>query len=54
MNKKKADESKVTKAKETTFKCKFCESLKPIDEMVILTEYFPPTIACRDCEREIQ
>ncbi len=42
------------KAKEVTFKCKFCEKSKPLNEMVILTRFFPPIVACRDCEKEMQ
>jgi len=42
------------KAKEITFKCKFCERSIPLDEMVIITKFFPPVVACRDCEKKMQ
>ncbi len=43
-----------SKAKEVTFKCKFCEKSKPLDEMVVLTRYFPPIVACRDCDKKMR
>ena len=43
-----------SKAKEVTFKCKFCERSKPLDEMVVLTRFFPPIVACRDCEKKMR
>jgi len=42
-----------SKGKDVTFKCKFCEESKPLDDMVVLTRYFPPVIACRDCEKKM-
>ena len=47
----KEEESKV---KEVIFKCKFCEKSKPLDEMVVLTRFFPPVVACRDCEKKMR
>jgi len=48
------DKEKEPKVKEITFKCKFCEKSKPLDEMVVLPGYFPPIVACRDCGRKMQ
>ncbi len=45
---------KRSKAKEVNFKCKFCEKSKPLDEMVVLTRYFPLLVACRDCEKKMR
>ncbi len=42
-----------SKAKEITFKCKFCERSKPLDEMVVLTRFSPPVVACRDCGKKM-
>lgn len=42
---------KALKEKKITFKCKFCEKEKPLEEMVVLSGYFPPVITCRDCEK---
>lgn len=50
MNKK---ESESKETGEITFKCRFCGRSKPIDEMVVLTRFFPPIVACRDCEKKI-
>jgi transcription elongation factor Elf1 len=48
------EKKEAPKTKETTFKCKFCESSKTLDEMVIITRFFPPVAACRDCERKMR
>jgi hypothetical protein len=40
--------------KEITFKCKFCGVTKPLGEMRILTRFFPPVVACQDCDRELR
>ncbi len=42
------------KAKEVTFKCKFCERSKPLNEMEVLTRFFPPVVVCRDCEKKMR
>ena len=47
------DKGKEPKAKKITFKCKYCEKSKPLDEMVVLTRFFPPVVACRDCEKKM-
>ena len=47
-------EKEESKAKEVTFKCKFCEKSKPLDEMVVLTRFFPLIVACKDCERKMR
>ncbi len=44
---------KALKVKKITFKCKFCEKEKPLEEMVVLSGYFPPVITCRDCEKNL-
>ena len=46
--------AKAKKSKEITFKCKFCERLSPLDEMVVLTRFFPPIVACQDCEKKMR
>ncbi|MFC2010461.1 hypothetical protein ACFLVU_04190 [Chloroflexota bacterium] len=42
------------KTKKITFKCKFCEKSRPLDEMVVMTRYFPPIVACRACEKKLR
>lgn len=46
--------SKAKETREITFKCKFCEKLQPLDEMMILTRFFPPVVTCRDCEKKMR
>ncbi|MFC2052165.1 hypothetical protein ACFLT4_05500 [Chloroflexota bacterium] len=48
------EKEEKSEAKEITFKCKFCEEFKPISEMVVLTKFFPPVIACQDCEKKMR
>ncbi len=53
----KVDNEGGAKAEETdaiVFKCRFCEQSKPLDEMVVITRYFPPVVLCRDCAKKIQ
>jgi hypothetical protein len=47
-------EPEVKKSKEVTFKCRFCGKAKPLDEMVVLTRYFPLIVACRDCAKKMR
>lgn len=42
------------KVNEVTFKCKFCERSRPLDEMVVITRFFPQIMACRDCEKKLR
>ncbi len=48
------EKEEESKGKEITFKCKFCERSKPLDEMVVVTRFFPPIVACRDCEKKMR
>ena len=43
-----------SKGKRSTFKCKFCGETKPLEVMTVQTTYFPPVVACRDCEKNIR
>jgi len=52
--KKEEGKVEVEETGEITFRCKFCGESKPIGEMKVLTAFFPPLIACRDCEKEMQ
>jgi len=40
--------------KEITFRCKYCGKNRPLDDMRILTRFFPPVVACPDCERKMR
>jgi len=48
------EESKAKETKEITFKCRFCGVSKPLDEMMIMTRFFPPIVACQDCEKKMR
>ena len=43
-----------SKVKGVTFKCRVCEGSKPLEELVVLTRFFPLIVACRDCEKKIR
>jgi len=45
--------SKAGKPRGITFKCRLCERSRPLDEMVVLTRFFPPVVACKDCAKMI-
>ena len=49
-----AEKGEKAKTKEVTFKCKFCGKSKLLDEMVVLTRYCPPIVACRDCGKKMR
>ena len=48
------EESEAKETKEITFKCRFCGKPKPLDEMTVLTRFFPLIVACRDCEKKMR
>ncbi len=52
MDREKKEEK--TEPKEVTFKCKFCDRDKPLDEMTVLTRFSPLVVACRDCEKKMR
>jgi len=37
-----------------TFKCNLCGESKPLQDMMILTRFFPRIVACRDCEKKMR
>jgi len=48
------EESKTKETREITFRCKYCGRTKPLSEIITLTRFFPPLVACKDCERKMQ
>jgi hypothetical protein len=50
----KKEESGAKKTKKITFRCRFCGRSKPLDEMGLLTRFFPLIVACRDCEKKMR
>ena len=48
------EESKAKETKGITFKCRFCGRSRPLDEMMVLTRFFPPIVAYRDCEKKVR
>jgi len=48
------EQSDSNETKDITFKCKYCGKDKPLDNMRMLTGFFPPMVACRDCEMKMR
>ena len=48
------EQSNSDKAKEITFKCKYCSRTRSLDEMRTLTRFHPPIVACQDCAKKMQ
>ena len=46
-----AQESQQEILTPVTFRCRVCGNDKPIEEMKVLTKYFPPMVLCKDCEK---
>lgn len=40
------------KSREIAFTCKYCEKSKPLCDMVVITRFSPPLIACKECEKK--
>ncbi len=51
MTAEKTKKKVASKTKGTTFTCKYCKKSKPLTEMVVLARFFPPLVACKDCEK---
>ena len=52
--KKEEEKAEAEGTRELTFRCGFCGKSKPLSEMRVLTTFFPPLIACQDCEKQMQ
>ena len=50
----KREKPETEKTREINFKCKLCGQSKPFSEMVVLNRFFPPLVACRDCEKSTE
>jgi len=48
------EQSNSDETKEITFKCKYCGKNWPLDDMRTLTRFFPPVVACPDCEMKMR
>lgn len=44
----------TVEVKAMTFRCRFCNEVKPYSEMVILPRYFPPLVACQGCSVKVE
>jgi hypothetical protein len=50
---KKQDDVKEKAPEKITFRCRSCNKYKPLEDMRIITRFFPLLVVCRDCEKEM-
>ncbi len=43
----------VPRPKGLVFRCRFCGEDKPLNDMRMLTRFFPPLPACSECEKRL-
>ena len=56
MDKEEVQEANKTKkqgSKEITFRCQRCEKNRRLEDMRVITRFFPLLVVCRECEKEI-
>jgi hypothetical protein len=51
---KEADKVIGQQTQEITFKCPSCHKYKSLEEMTMVTRFFPILIVCRECEKEMR
>lgn len=50
---KEADKKKKKGPREITFRCQRCQRHKRLEEMRVITRFFPLFVVCRDCAKEM-
>jgi len=48
------ESDKKKKSGKITFRCPSCDKYKLLEEMRVLTRFFPLIIVCRECEKEMR
>ena len=48
------DKTKGKRPKTITFKCQSCQGQKSLEDMRVITRFFPLLVVCRDCEKEMR
>lgn len=51
---KEAGKTKRKEPREITFRCQSCDKYKHLEEMRVITRFFPMLVVCRDCEKELR
>ena len=46
--------TKEGEPKEITFRCQSCNQYKPLEEMRVMTRFFPMLIVCQGCGKEMR
>ena len=50
----KSEKTKRQRSAGATFRCQSCQRQKPLEDMRVVTRFFPMPVVCRDCEREMR
>ena len=50
----KTDESRKQEAGEITFRCQSCDKYTLLEEMRVVTRFFPLIVVCRECEKQMR
>jgi hypothetical protein len=48
------DKTKRQKPREIVFRCQCCDEFKQLEEMRVITRFFPVLVICRDCEKAMR
>ena len=51
---KQPGETKEKEPEKITFRCQNCDKEKLMEEMRVITRFFPLLVVCRECEKEIR
>ena len=51
---KKESQGKKKASGEITFKCQICDKYKLLEDMRVITRFFPILVVCRECEKEMR
>ena len=51
---KEADRTKGQKPRKIIFRCQRCKGHKPLEEMRVITRFFPLLVVCQKCEKELR
>ena len=51
---KEEDKTKKKVPRKITFKCQSCKKYKLLEEMKVITRFFPPLVVCHECGKEMR
>ena len=51
---KEKGQAKKKAPEEITFRCQSCDKYKLLEDMRVITRFFPLLVVCRECEKEMR